>query len=377
MWWLLLACSTPTEGQSPGSREQVCDGLDDDADGFVDEGAVLAVPELSVQDFEGLTTQAVLDPGPQVVLDLLPGVQTVTIQSQDPDSSDTNVATFGFRYDPQGRLIGSWLERSPSALDGGRMVYYEQTVWGPHGPEHQESGFQQWSAEGVLQDETVSTLDTEYDGDGLVVAEHSESSSGTTVDTDYEYDAQGRLVLTTERNGSLCSQWRSDWDDLAYTRSDWVDQGCTGQWVEDRVVQYDALWFPLHEQDGDLTLEWDDSKLSGAFTTNDTLEFEYRDGRLVHTIATFLSDYAGEHWAAYNDEGVPYYLEAKDSQGYTTLTEYEFNSSGGLTLSFEWSEQDNSTTQVSYLSDNTFNISEVREGDQTRNEYSFDCHPPQ
>lgn len=384
MWMgaLLLGCSLWPElswhSGETGTRESVCDGLDDDDDGLVDEGALIAVIELSEDSYE-LVDHPSLERIPKDREDLLPGVRTLTWRFYMPSSStnpNPRPSTWERVFDTQGRQVSDWDENFVHADDGYRSYRYSETVWGLYGEEHWRWDIETRSlTSDYVLTHTFQQRDTEYDDNGQRVFLQEQAGDSLST-TEFEYDAQGRLTLTITNDSLGCIQHRQDWDDLAYTMTRWEDEGCTGDWVVDTGIQYDALWQPLSDLDGEVYLTWEDGQLLTWEQDGHHLENVYVDGRLERSVHTRDGSLYKESWVDYAQDGSILQHSVLRDGGLDQDT-YSYNALGGLEQNERWLEDSDSTRTWTYVSDAENNLSELHDGDGYRYEYSFDCHPPQ
>lgn len=345
MLLLLLACSA-FDDTAPGTRESVCDGLDDDSDGWVDEGAVIVQARPLDSSLSGwpITNINVVSLESRSVL---PGVHTVTTVTVSGDGEFEGSSEYV--YDLQGRELQ---QRSEGATGNGRWELEVGTTWSEHGMHSMEWDWQQLHQDGEVLYQEVGARE-------------------------FEYDTQGRTTLYTERLNETCTSVRYDWDDLAHTRSDWLDEGCTGEWVEDGGVQFDGTGRPLYDLDTpDRQYQWDGDLYLGYTDTNDSEWTAYEDGRPVHSEETFLFELRTEAWASYDDQGrlIEHRRWTEDRE---TRTTYTLNAVGGLVERLSWRLDTDEAHLRSYLNDAHLNVTQTIDEDGLTSTTTFDCHPPQ
>ncbi|MED5370811.1 MAG: hypothetical protein VX899_07350 [Myxococcota bacterium] len=345
MLLLLLACSAFND-TAPGTRESVCDGLDDDGDGWVDEGAVI----VQARPFDSSLSGWPITRIDTVYLEsrsVLPGVHTVTTVTVSGDGEFEGSSELV--YDLQGRLVQ---QRFETPAGDTLWVLEVETSWGDYGLQTIQWERRHWNSEDELLSEELGTGEAEY-------------------------DALGRNTRWTEQVNETCHSKRYDWDDLAYTRSDWLDEGCTGEWVENGGVQFDEIGRPLYDlgkPDG--VYQWDGDLYLGYADTNYSEWNTYEQGLLVHSEQTFLHEPYAEAWADYDDQGRlvehRYWTTTEE-----TRTTYTLNAVGGLVDELSWRLDTDEAHLRSYVSDAHLNITQTIDEDGLTSTTTFDCHPPQ
>ncbi|MED5370810.1 MAG: hypothetical protein VX899_07345 [Myxococcota bacterium] len=375
---LLFACASQPQ-ESSGTREARCDGLDDDADGLVDEGVLIVQPELSTsthleRSFPTLRFE------PQDALQIQPGVATVygtkrpypAIEGLEP-----KLREWERRYDSQGREIHWWDLNWHGDWDEERTETLQQAAWGPYGRTW-------WRSETTSEDlETGQTqtdlwwdVTLEYNDLGQLAGVHGEQH-GLPFDAVFEYDAQGRQTLVTETGDGSCSQTRTEWDDSAFTRTRLFDRDCGGTWADQGTVYYDTNWQPTGTDPDSPSLTWAGTDLVVQGDGADRVEYEHQGGLLTQSVTYEQGERTA--WASmeYTAGGLPLLWTASEGSSQKS-TRFGYNAAGGLSQVVSSHLDDSESWRSEYLSDSQHNIERIeRQFGDSWIEYSFDCHPPQ
>ena len=375
MLLLLLSACTPvsTIERSPGSREAVCDGLDEDGDGWVDEGVFtmdLVFPDGRQADGTSAFLSYVVFPQEH----RSEGIRRVTTWTDDGSS------ILETEYDTQGRIVFTGSEQGHATETWQRLTTIE---YGPYGETYQETRHEvQSQAGGAFELDSLVATETGWEQAGLRKVEIVTNDGVWQQTATTETDEQGKTVFYRRESTSECRQYRYERDDDALSVTTLVDDDCSEDWSVHGTVFYNTDGQPVTDSDGSFVFTWEDGLLTRYESAKDLLVNSYSEGRMSRTERLFEGELVRESTLKYGANGLPsVQVFREDYTGDASLElmrDLVTNEAGELT---EIRDQSNSEDlyqgRTVYMSGSHRNLSSSYVPGGVTTHYSFDCHPPQ
>ena len=371
MLLLLLSACTPvsTIERSPGSREAVCDGLDDDGDGWVDEG-VFTVEAANRGGDRGAGGILYTNPFDDHLL-LAEGIRTVSRWTDDGALVEQE------DYDTAGRLTFSGELLQSDGLQHQTVTLYQYGEFG--------TTYQEWRSEsrplgGVFTVDRTWEQVTVWSVDGAQRESTTYRDGEWNITTQYSYDELGRETQYKGNTLSDCYERLTVWDDTRYSATQIVDEYCIGErWIDD-VRHYTPTWKLLSSSDRESVYTWEDDRLLRYETPYVLWENRYIGDQLVGTTEWDDGTLFRDTNVVFDPDGLPAVLHHLFSDGtggyHQSMQEFSFDAAGDLLELVQWSVTAETETSTVFVYDSHRNLKSSHAGG-VGTIYSFDCHPAQ
>ena len=261
---ILFACNRV----EPLDSEQICDGLDDDQDGLVDEGLFISTLDF-VLDEAGVIN---LDRGVALQLSWAPGIEERTT-TQVSDVGD--ITEEFYRYDGEGNIVeaeyGSESDRTvyERRYEGSELVYDLS--------ERFEDG------ELTSKVETVIEL---TDSGQRALLQSEDFINGEILSFIYTYDEQDRQMSRRQEGpDQVCLEWFTRYDDTLMQKYSYDSVPCDEPLPSEPAVtrswDADGNLISVQTSEGAQTWGWEGGKAITYTIVGIVRSYEYEGDRLV------------------------------------------------------------------------------------------------
>lgn len=288
-WISLFAVLFACNRVEPLDTEQICDGLDDDQDGLIDEGLFITTVEFALDEADVID----LDRGLALRESWVPGIEQRT---EVQISSSGDVIEEHYEYDALGNILAA--EVITTSESGEVRVVHERRYQGSEVVYNLRERFD--DGEAVSRVETVIEL---TDSGQMSTLREEDFTDEEVIWLRFSYDAQDReILLRQEGPEELCVEWSTVYDDdlmqsYAYEMV-LCDAPLPDEPVETRTWDSQGRLLSIQEAgEGPESWTWE-GDLATSYTSyiDATRSFNYQEGRLVSAtgeghLASWALDY--------------------------------------------------------------------------------------